>query len=70
MKITQGDVEELTLFCLVIFLNILINIFKPLVVIWAINNLFKTTIDYSLWNWWVIFATITILTSTAKFKTK
>lgn len=40
-----------------IIINLILKLCRPIMFIWLCDNLFKTSIEYSLWNWWVIFVT-------------
>jgi hypothetical protein len=47
MKITV----EPALFILILLIALIFIVLGPFIQIWAINTIFKTTIEYSLLNW-------------------
>jgi hypothetical protein len=40
----------------------------PLAVIWAINQLFNTTITYTFWNWLAVLIMLLALNTSLKYK--
>ncbi len=45
---------DLTLFMLIIFIALFFIVVGPFIQIWAINTLFKTSIEYSWLNWFCV----------------
>lgn len=45
---------DLTLFILIIFIALLFIVVGPFIQIWAVNTLFKTSIEYSWLNWFCV----------------
>lgn len=50
MKITV----EPALFMLILLIALIFIVLGPFIQIWAINTIFKTTIEYSLLNWFCV----------------
>jgi len=45
---------NLTLFLIILIVALFFIVVGPFIQIWAVNTLFKTTVEYSLLNWFCV----------------
>lgn len=61
MKSEDDYIVRLVSNAIVVSQRLAFKVASPFVLIWLCNSLFKTGIEYTLWNWWVITATLFML---------